>query len=170
MELATRQLAILSTVDELTGLKNRRYFEQSFPEIWQACKNEHQSISAIILDLDKFKRLNDTLGHQEGDHCLKEVATTLLQSQYAKRDGDIVARLGGDEFIIILARTAHKDALNIAECLRSRVESLQIPTGRPELYITVSIGVTTDVEYDELQTHHDLITQTDKCLYKAKVH
>jgi len=148
----------LSETDKLTGLKNRRYFQEKLEE--QLSNNEKSAspFSLFILDIDHFKKVNDTFGHQAGDEVLAQLAQ-LLKNQ--ARSLDIVARYGGEEFVVILPETNQDEAKIIAEQLRQAVEQAEWQTGR----ITVSVGIATVNKTDNETT---ILQRADKALYASK--
>lgn len=148
----------LSETDKLTGLKNRRYFQEKLEE--QLSNNEKSAspFSLFILDIDHFKKVNDTFGHQVGDEVLAQLAQ-LLKNQ--ARSLDIVARYGGEEFVVILPETDQNEAKAIAEQLRQAVEQAKWQTGR----ITVSVGIATAIKTDNETT---ILQRADKALYASK--
>jgi len=148
----------LSETDKLTGLKNRRYFQEKLEE--QLSNNEKSAspFSLLILDIDHFKKVNDTFGHQVGDEVLAQLAQ-LLKNQ--ARSLDIVARYGGEEFVVILPETDQNEAKAIAEQLRQAVEQAKWQTGR----ITVSVGIATAIKTDNETT---ILQRADKALYASK--
>ncbi len=148
-----------ATVDGLTGLKNHRKFQEELTAQYHQSVRYHQSLSVIMLDVDYFKRYNDTYGHPAGDVVLKKIAQVL---QTSARRTDSVARYGGEEFVIILPHTDHQGAQIIAERFREAVEH----TPWPQRAVTISVGVATL----SLTTESDqqLITEADQALYRSK--
>jgi diguanylate cyclase (GGDEF)-like protein len=152
---------INAQIDELTKLYNRRYFiEASLIEIERARRN-NRYYSIIILDIDHFKLINDTFGHQGGDIVLQNFAEILNESI---RKSDILGRIGGEEFAIFLPETNQEEAFKIAERIRVKVENTKINLNNKKVSITTSLGVYTSnvLELDEL------IKFADENLYKAK--
>ena len=160
----TNDLAHLATVDALTGLFNRRYFETRLEQELQRQRRQQDDLSLLLLDLDNFKELNDTQGHLVGDMALKEVAEILRR---AVRIFDVCARYGGEEFVILMPGAGASTALRIAERIRRQVEqhfATGLRSGVP-VPLTVSIGVSTaspDVTRDAL------VTKADTALLRAK--
>lgn len=166
---ANRELTRLSSVDGLTGIGNRRRFDETLLREWRRTSRAGQALSLLIVDVDCFKPFNDNYGHQVGDECLKAVARTL--EQRLRRPTDLVARYGGEEFAAILPETAIDGAIGVAELMREGVESLGI-THRFSLagnVVTISIGVasTTPARGDETGIQR-LIKAADDALYRAK--
>jgi len=161
------ELELLSTTDSLTGLYNRRHFDRVITHEFNRAKRQHTPLIFAILDVDFFKKYNDTYGHQAGDTTLKRIGEVLLS--FTKRSGDFAFRVGGEEFAIIL-QSIHDDACNnYFEQLRSSIEELKIEHTKNPPYdvITVSIGVTKLTHYDNV-TPDILYKFTDDNLYKAK--
>lgn len=154
----------LSNTDELTGVANRRVFEDHLDREWHHGRREKQPLSLIFMDIDYFKEFNDMFGHQAGDECLRKVAQTAKNT--INRPRDLIARYGGEEFVIALPETELKDAVRLAEKVRRQVEQLQIPHSEGE-HVTVSIGVASVVPTKTMDKEL-LIESADKALYKAK--
>ncbi len=157
----------LTIVDELTGIYNRRYFDMVLDEEWKRSMREYSSISMLMIDIDYFKDFNDAYGHQQGDDCLKQVATIL--SSQVKRASDFCARYGGEEFVIVLPNTTAEHARLLAERIRRAIEDARIRAGadHASLWVTVSIGVaTTTAEFE--QSSSELVKAADNCLYQSK--
>jgi diguanylate cyclase (GGDEF)-like protein len=153
------ELKLLSTVDALTGLHNRRYLTQRLSEELLRSYREKCSFTVLMADVDEFKKYNDAFGHPAGDEVLKKVATILLNST---RSEDCTARYGGEEFAVLLTGTSGVVAQEVAERIRARVEAQQF-AGRK---ITLSIGI---AEFPENgQTADEVISNADEALYSAK--
>lgn len=163
-EVMLRQL---SRTDGLTGLKNRRTFDELLYEEWRRGIRGHYPLSLMMVDVDFFKKYNDRHGHLRGDECLKLLAAVL--KKVAQRPGDVVARFGGEEFVILLPQVDMNDTVAIAERIRSQVEALKFPNESSEIggYLTISIGVSSFIPSDKLSAT-DLIQQADEALYQAK--
>ncbi len=164
LKYANRMLEKLSTTDSLTGLYNRRVFEQNFNRFWKIAVRERSPISVILCDIDHFKKINDTYGHQAGDVCLREFAEILLKC--VSRPMDMVARYGGEEFIFLLPDTPLPGAVTIANeiqlLLKKRNEN-----GKTKIKMTTSIGISSIVP-DNLDESRHLILEADRALYDAK--
>ena len=161
-----RMIEQLSMMDQLTNIPNRRSFDSRLNLEWRQAIREKTPISLLMMDLDKFKLVNDTHGHQNGDLVLKKV--TEIFCLYLRRPADFIARWGGEEFIVILPNTYREGALEVAEYIRADVEKTRItfPDGE-EIHITISIGVTS--LRPELNSSVDtFISDADKALYRAK--
>jgi len=166
LETANVRLEELSLQDELTGIANRRRLQMLLDAEWHRARRQHQPIAFILLDLDHFKRLNDTRGHLEGDFCLQSVAAFLAQA--VQRTGDLVARYGGEEFAVLLPSTDLAGALKVAERLREGLETLALPHDAvPGGHVTASFGV---AAFTPLlgQEPEVLIEAADLALYRAK--
>lgn len=164
---AQTALELLAMRDGLTGLANRRCFDQTLELEWRRCKREQKSLALLIIDVDNFKHYNDTHGHLGGDDCLKRIADVLAKTVH--RGGDLVARYGGEEFAVILPDPKRDGAMAVAERIRCAVEELstsETPDAAAK-HITVSIGVATTkgVTGKDITT---LIATADKALYEAK--
>jgi diguanylate cyclase (GGDEF)-like protein len=157
----------LGLTDPLTGIPNRRHFDERVAMEWRRAIREQTSISFFMMDIDKFKTYNDTYGHPQGDALLKGVAK--LFTEKVKRPGDLPARLGGEEFGILLPNTKLDAALVIAENIRAGVEGLRIPTadGSMDTKTTISIGVASMIPTKDDKIEN-FLSQADKNLYKAK--
>jgi diguanylate cyclase (GGDEF)-like protein len=163
---ANRLLSELARLDGLTGLANRRCFDETLTLEWRRATREGKPLSLLMIDVDHFKAFNDSLGHQCGDDCLKRIGAA-LQSR-ARRAADLVARYGGEEFVILLPGTPALHAIAIAERVRSTIEAAAIahPTSIHGC-VTVSIGVAT--RHPELNSKAaDLLATADRLLYRAK--
>lgn len=161
------QLEYLSSNDALTGIANRRKYNELIEREWQRAKRNTSSLSVIIIDIDHFKAYNDFYGHQSGDECLRRVAQIL--SGALKRATDFIARYGGEEFVCVLPETSLDNAVIVAEGLRTAIESARLEHERSltQDVITISAGVACMTPGAE-QTIGDLVSLADKALYKAK--
>jgi len=157
----------LSCTDCLTGIANRRKFEDFISFEWDKCKNNLSPLSAIMIDVDFFKLFNDNYGHQSGDYCLKKIGETL--SNHLSANHGIVARYGGEEFIIVLEGLSKTSALIEAEKIRKSVEALSIPHDFSPVsnYVTISLGVSSLIPSED-SSIKILIEKADMALYKAK--
>ena len=167
IRLANEELQHLANSDGLTGISNRRRFEEFLANEWKRARRDSTEISLILIDIDHFKLFNDTYGHLEGDECLKKVARALKET--VRRPTDLVARFGGEEFAIVLGGTDAEGAMTIAREVFSNVLKLQIPHNRSETfgYLTISIGVATTFAKSDL-TEAELVKAADQALYQAK--
>ncbi len=167
LQIVNGKLKEISLEDELTGIANRRCLERYLAKEWWHALREKEALSFLMVDVDFFKRYNDTYGHPAGDECLKKVATVLAAN--VKRGGDITARYGGEEFAIVLRATGSEGGQKVAENIRRDVESLAIPHEASEIgpYVTLSIGVATLIP--EMNSSYEmLIKEADDALYQAK--
>jgi len=159
----TEELRRLSQTDPLTGASNRRVFMDQLREEYDRARRYRHPLSVLMLDLDRFKQINDQFGHAAGDEVLRTFVET---SRCELRTSDCLARMGGEEFAILLPETGLEAAGQLAERLRVSVAKLQFPSARGEFSTTVSVGVTA---LDEQDTAPDeFLTRADKCLYLAK--
>ncbi len=169
MELreANYYLENLSTIDGLTGISNRRSFDQFIEKSWKHSVREQQPLSLVMADIDFFKAFNDNYGHLKGDDCLRLVANTLVYS--LKRPVDFVARYGGEEFIAVLSNTDHEGALLVAERMRESIEQLAIIHEHSQVskYVTISLGVG-EIIPNQSDTIMEFINKVDNALYLAK--
>lgn len=167
LEEANRKLKLLSSLDDLTGIANRRIFDEMLGKEWRRSLRDGKFLSLILLDIDYFKLYNDNYGHQAGDDCLKQVAKVLRDM--VRRPGDLAARYGGEEFVIILSDTDSENAVKYADKIRAAVESLTLSHEYSNVsnYVTCSIGVATMIPGSNL-LDKDLIEAADKALYQAK--
>jgi diguanylate cyclase (GGDEF)-like protein len=167
LENANRELSRLSSLDGLTGIANRRHFEQIYDMEWRQAARTGSELSVLFLDLDFFKYYNDTYGHQEGDDCLKQVAAAA--GAILKRPGDLLARYGGEEFVVILPGTSLAGAAKVAEAIRQAVEQCNIPHSASPIaaHVTVSVGVAGG-RVTQGDKPSDFIARADKALYEAK--
>ncbi|WP_174847428.1 sensor domain-containing diguanylate cyclase [Yersinia artesiana] len=160
-------LKALSQTDVLTGVANRRHFDDIYQRIWQQKQTEGGTLSILMIDFDNFKSFNDLYGHAMGDVCLKSIVETLSKS--IRGGSDILARYGGEEFIVLLAPGTLSDAKAVAERMRHSIEELDIPHGMsPHGRVTISVGVASVADPGEHLTATDLSTAADKALYRAK--
>lgn len=152
--------------DRLTGLANRRRFDERLAESWHQAIRLQVPLSLILLDVDHFKRFNDCYGHQAGDTCLQRVAGALASR--IRRAGDLLARYGGEEFAIVLFHTSMNDGRSVSESVRQAVADMQLKHEEsPMGIVTVSLGGATIVPSKEARME-DLVRSADEALYRAK--
>jgi diguanylate cyclase (GGDEF)-like protein len=164
LEEANRQLRLLSITDGLTGLFNHRHSHELLREEHERCKRNGGSMAVVMLDLDRFKQLNDTHGHPTGDVILSETAKILQESA---REVDMIGRYGGEEFIAILPGADENAAALFADRVRTTVEEYRYRDDSKEIRMTVSGGVASS-RGDELPQPDELIRLADRALYEAK--
>lgn len=165
LERANRKLEELSTTDGLTGLKNRRYFNEMFALECKRTSRSGDALSVILIDIDHFKNLNDTYGHLLGDECIKAVADAIAKTAF--RQTDIKCRYGGEEFVVLMPSTPAEGALRVATNIQDAIRALEIPYQDRMLALTVSLGVAT-VTSDREEVVRDVLAQADQALYQAK--
>lgn len=167
LEIANQKLEKLAVIDSLTGIANRRKFDDYIRSEWLRLAREQAPLSLILCDIDHFKLYNDTYGHQRGDSCLKQVSQAV--KKVAKRPADLVARYGGEELAIILPNTTAEGAKQLAYRICLQIQSLQIPhiASPVDLYVTVSLGVAGLIP-DHDSSFEELVSIADSNLYKAK--
>ena len=166
LQEAYNAVEALAVTDALTGLSNRRRFDQYLTSEWRRSMREHQPLSLLMIDADKFKAYNDTYGHPRGDSCLKQIAEAA--QDVVSRPGDLVARFGGEEFAVVLPNTENAGAMKVAQEICEAMTSRKLPhSGNPYGIMTISIGCATMVPRLGQHAIH-LIELADKALYEAK--
>ncbi|WP_022951044.1 sensor domain-containing diguanylate cyclase [Leucothrix mucor] len=165
LTFANEKLDSLARLDSLTGLSNRRNFDQAFDIAWRETLQQRQPMSMMMADIDHFKKINDTYGHLFGDQCLMKVANILKKC--VTNPSDLAARFGGEEFIIMLPDTDSKVATSIAELIRKNIEKLRMNYEGEQIKFTISIGVATIVPTRVINSS-DLNERADQALYLAK--
>ncbi len=167
LEIANRELQRLASLDGLTGVANRRRFDQYLEAEWQRLSREKLPLSLILCDIDFFKKYNDSYGHQAGDACLRQVADALRFC--ARRSVDLVARYGGEEFAVILPNITEAGAGQVAEEMRSVVNTLEIPHVQSAVsqHVTLSLGVAC-MNPTSSTSPSMLVAAADAALYQAK--
>jgi diguanylate cyclase (GGDEF)-like protein len=166
LDAANQELIRISSSDGLTGIANRRFFDEAISIEWRRARRHSNSLAMLMCDVDFFKRFNDTYGHIAGDDCLRKVASAIRNN--TERPSDIVARYGGEEFAVVLPETTVGGALMVAEKIRNAIRSLNIPHSEsPSGRVTMSIGIAAAAPgFDN--PPDDLINAADKALYRAK--
>ncbi|UTC78057.1 diguanylate cyclase [Treponema sp. OMZ 799] len=163
---ANEQLTVLSTVDELTGVGNRRQLDTVGKDFWRKGLDNKQQISLIMIDIDLFKQYNDLYGHPAGDNVLRSVAQTLQKNLRAKYD--FLGRYGGEEFLILLYNSSAAETMKIAEKLRIEVKNLKIEhSAAKDKVLTISLGAYASIPANEL-SYETMLSFADAALYKAK--
>ncbi len=166
LEELNARLQQLSEIDALTGIANRRRFEETLAREWKRATRDELPLSLIMIDIDFFKDFNDANGHQVGDQCLRRVAAEIREA--LTRPGDLVARYGGEEFAAILPSTPPRGAVAVAEVLRQRIEAMATRHPKaPSGVVTISLGVATAGPGGE-SSPEDLVADADEALYRAK--
>ncbi len=162
-----KALEILSITDKLTNLFNRRHFDTTITKELAIAKRQHNQLGLVILDIDYFKKYNDTYGHPEGDKVLKLISKTLSMSM--KRPNDFLFRLGGEEFGILFTTTNKNNSIAFLEEIRKSIEALKIPHAQSEIsdFVTISLGVKF-ISPEEITTVDALYQEADEALYQAK--
>ncbi|MGL5402655.1 MAG: GGDEF domain-containing protein, partial [Acinetobacter sp.] len=162
-----QQLSILSQQDALTGLANRRYLDEVLENEWKRSIRHEVPITIMMIDIDFFKLYNDTLGHIQGDQCLRRIA--ILLGSISSRSGDLAARYGGEEFLLLFSMTDKDQALIQVQRLMQLMQNIGIahPRSNVSKYVTISVGVATTTPHlnDSLS---EFISQADHALYVAK--
>lgn len=167
LELINETLARLASQDGLTGLANRRHFDQSLLAEFSRSQREESSLGLVLIDVDFFKQYNDIYGHVAGDECLRKIGKVVAYSM--RRPGDLAARYGGEEMVILLPGTDLPGALAVAEGVRLAVQSLGIEhRGNPLGVVTASVGVAAFMPTHLENQAVELVELADKALYKAK--
>lgn len=173
-ELSKSSVALLDAVDRLreqsirdslTGLHNRRHFDEGLLAEWRRSLRSQQCLSVLLIDVDSFKDLNDQFGHLEGDECLRKIAQQLAAQ--ARRPGDLIARYGGDEFSVVLPATGPEGALEIAEKMRKAISLKTVPPHLATCDLTLSIGICSRVAAPDIPVEK-FLKMADGALYSAK--
>jgi len=165
LSASNERLSRLAMTDSLTGLANRRAFDERLRSEWDSARIPPRPFALVLLDVDRFKQFNDLYGHPAGDDCLVAIGNAIAER---RRVQDLAARIGGEEFGLILPDTTLDGAKVVAERIRGRVQALAIPhTGSPEGVVTISVGVGA-VAALRTGTFDDIISVADRALYRAK--
>jgi len=166
IKILNQKLERLSYLDELTGLANRRFLNDTCNREWYRAMREEKSLAFIMIDIDYFKGLNDSQGHQAGDNYLIAVAKTLENA--LKRSYDLVARYGGDEFLVVMPDTDIKAARMVSEAMRQAIYDLNIENASaPWKRLTISLGVAAQQPLNDSHWN-EMLKTVDEALYKAK--
>ena len=165
LENMRKQLTIEATTDVLSGLYNRRYFYDISQKYYETAKRYNQELSVLMIDIDKFKNINDIYGHDVGDNIIKASGKILTK---ISRNSDVVARYGGEEFIVLLAETGIDQTVELAERIRVEIEKNHMKLDNGGIvHITVSIGVSTLNNINDKDIE-ETIKRCDKALYESK--
>lgn len=165
LEEANKELQEKNTLDELTGLYNRRFYDQKILAEYRRSRRNLTPLSLVVIDIDHFKKVNDSYGHLAGDECL--VAVSACLKLCLRRSSDIIFRYGGEEFCIILPETDSKGALALAEELRENIERCEINYHGITINLTISCGTSTYLQQKNVQPEQ-LFAAADQALYQAK--
>lgn len=161
INIENNKLRYLATTDKLTGVMTRKYYDEKFDELIESRQGIEGAFSVLLLDVDKFKRINDNYGHQRGDDVLRGISEIINSSV---RSTDVVGRYGGEEFIVLLKDTGEEEALNIAEDIRKKIELFNIEGIKCP--ITISIGISLYPNHSKLK--EELVEKADQALYHSK--
>lgn len=168
-KLAEEKVLNVSRMDGLTGVPNRRYFDQFLESEWKRCARLHFPITLAIMDLDYFKLLNDHYGHLEGDDCLIKIGAVL--NAFGKRPGDLFARYGGEEFALVFGNTTIEQSLIVINKIQEAISVLSIPNEKSPVRPTVTVSIGVAMMHPGRQgDEKDLIRAADRHLYAAKEH
>ena len=164
LEEANTALARMATTDYLTGLLNRRQADLLFEREIARCRRSGRPLAVVLMDLDHFKSVNDTYGHEVGDVCLKHVADRLRDRL---RASDIVARYGGEEFLLVLPETGREDAAALTDTIRRRIAEHVVTHGNLKIQVAASAGVAVLEPGLDIPSH-ELVSRADQAMYHAK--
>ncbi len=162
---ANQALRVLSARDELTGVSNRRHLDRRLDAEWRRAQRYGHPLSLVMMDIDLFKRVNDTYGHRAGDHVLQQLAVILRS--WATRPSDVVARYGGEEFAVLLPHLGRNEAVRLAERIRRAVEQSHVAWEGHEIRLTASLGVSS-MEGDTGILPEALVRAADRAMYAVK--
>ncbi|MDY0052229.1 MAG: GGDEF domain-containing protein [Aliarcobacter sp.] len=166
-KLAEEEALRLAIIDKLTKIPNRREFDNFLEKEWLRCKRLNMPISLAIVDIDYFKLLNDTYGHQQGDICLQRVAKQLVK--FSKRASDICARYGGEEFVFVFGNTTKEKSLIILNNVMKSIDDLKIPNINSLIKPTLTVSIGLSTMYPKKDTEiKEFINEADRMLYKSK--
>ena len=163
LESANNELGMLSRTDRLTQLNNRGYWEECFIAEFERYKRTSQPITLVMFDIDHFKNVNDTYGHQAGDEVIRQTSKTLRRTI---RKTDVAGRYGGEEFAVLLVNTDKENALILAERLRKRIEALTVQHEDQTIKFNISLGISE--LHQNIAGHTQWLEQADQALYYSK--
>lgn len=164
-ETTAQKMRDISSIDALTRISNRMYFDNFLQQAWVRAKKKRTQLTIFIIDLDHFKSVNDNYGHLFGDECLQEVAAKLKDQQ--RDDHDCLARFGGEEFVLLIENTEFVDVTAIANRLLKSIRSIKISCNGDTIKLTCSIGLASAYPY-EVDSFTQILSMADKALYRAK--
>lgn len=157
-----KQTKHMSVTDPLTKLFNRRHFETEFEREYKRAKRYNNDLSIAVIDIDFFKKINDTYGHSCGDYVLREIAYIMTDNF---RQTDILFRYGGEEFVVVLTETSSDTACVPIERLRNRIENNEFRFNNQQIKVTISAGISSKTDFENC---YEMFDDADKALYKAK--
>jgi diguanylate cyclase (GGDEF)-like protein len=160
-----RELDQMAIRDPLTGLYNRRFFDEALTREWQQFQRSGEAFTVIIMDVDAFKAINDDYGHEAGDRALQQVSATLKTNL---RESDLIARVGGDEFAALLPRTDTEQSRQVVEKLSDVLQSLRLITAEGEIPMSLSVGTATVPGFPPVTSAAELLRVADKRMYETK--
>lgn len=168
LEKANKQLTLFSALDWLTGIANRRSFDELLDKEWKHCLQEEVPVSLVLIDVDLFKNYNDSYGHQAGDECLRHIAAAIIGQLSGM--SDFAARYGGEEFVVVMSNTSIDEAIKVGEDICNAVADLKIPSGteNPYPYVTISVGLNSMIPSNDISSE-ELVKTADFALYQAKI-
>jgi diguanylate cyclase (GGDEF)-like protein len=167
LEAAYQKLEVIAQEDGLTGLANRRRFDEMLENEFSRAMRSGANLSLIMIDIDYFKRFNDRYGHPAGDECLRAIARAIQGA--LRRPGDLAARYGGEEMAILLPDTHNPGAVTVAETIRETVRALNlVHEDSPSKIVTISLGVASIIPNRNMHVPRDLVKAADEQLYEAK--
>ena len=164
LNIKTKELELLASQDPLTKLYNRRYFSSTSEHIFNLAKREKNNLSIIMMDIDDFKSVNDTYGHEVGDNTLINIAEIL--TKYSRKS-DVICRFGGEEFIVLLPSTSKENAQKVAKTFHNKIRNTIIQNKNKKIQYTVSIGISEINDNTDLNIN-EIINRADSALYTAK--
>jgi diguanylate cyclase (GGDEF)-like protein/PAS domain S-box-containing protein len=165
LKAKNRELDQMAIRDPLTGLYNRRFFDEALTREWQQFQRSGEAFTVIIMDVDAFKAINDDYGHEAGDRALQQVSVTLKANL---RESDLIARVGGDEFAALLPRTDTEQSRQVVEKLSDVLQSLALTTTEGEIPMSLSVGTATVPGFPPVTSAAELLRVADKRMYEAK--